>query len=68
MKVNKNNALEKYFVARAPLIKYIRKKKSCLKKKKSLPYQFLNIPMSSLSNGQCAIEMRPKFLLENKKL
>ena len=26
MKVNKNNALEKYFVARAPLIKYIRKK------------------------------------------
>ena len=51
MKVNKNNALEKYFVARAPLIKYIRKKKSCLKKKKSLPYQFLNIPMSSLSNG-----------------
>ena len=34
MKVNKNNALEKYFVARAPLIKYIRKKKIMFKKKK----------------------------------
>ena len=67
MKVNKNNALEKYFVARAPLIKYIRKKKIMFIKK-SLPYKFLNIPMSSLSNGWCAIEMRPKFLLENKKL
>ena len=36
MKVNKNNALEKYFVARAPLIKYIRgEKKHVLLKKKA---------------------------------
>ena len=67
MKFNKNKALEKYSVARAPLIKYIRAKKIMFYKK-SLQYQFLTIPMSSLSNSWCAINMIPKFLLENKKL